>query len=104
MRNDPLAKHRDGALAGLVDERERPSLGSLAPRGVQLDAASCASARRPSSSSPSAVRNRHAPASRWSCTAATPPPPAAASHVSLAWTISPALGTRATRANCTHST
>src|SRR5439155_19127922 len=61
-------------------------------------------ARRPRSSSPSAVNIADPPASFASWTAATAPAPPGASQVSAAWTISPAAGTRSTRANSTHST
>ncbi len=43
--------------------------------------------------------NSAAPASLASCTAATAPPPAGSSQTGSAWTISPGLGTRSTRAN-----
>ena len=61
-------------------------------------------ASRPRSSPPRAVMNRHSPASRASCTAATAPPPPTSSKPSSAWTISPGAGTCSTRTNSTHST
>src|SRR5439155_7746529 len=63
---------------------------------------SCA-ARRPRSSSPSAVKKSTSPASFTSCPAATAPPPAGSAQLSRTWRISPRMGRCGTRANSTHS-
>src|SRR5581483_4908584 len=62
------------------------------------------SARRPSSSAPSAVKNSQRPLSRAICRATTAPPPAGSDRTGSPCTISPAPGTCGTSANSTHST
>src|SRR5690242_13377966 len=63
-----------------------------------------AAERRPSSSSPSAVKKSHAPASFRSWAAATVPPPAGSDQSAVPCAIWPALGTRSTSTDSTHST
>ncbi len=92
------------ALASMWTNARRCGSWRHAASTWTSSASSSRFARCPRASSPSAVRNKHSPASRASCTAATAPPPPGSSQASSVCTISPGAGTRSTRASSIHST